>query len=227
MCIRDSSWRSATKSWLSTTKQLWNTRTPPGGTQRTPPAKPRDWDPGRAFGFGPPIGGLRNTRGGGNEEDGGGGRDDGGGGRRDDGGGNQIPGDPGWTDLQLELHPEILGEEAQPFTKESCKGPFMEKVKELFKLITERPPDSGSRRRFEKFNWTNVEDPSSKENGTFLALIMCHIALNTGPISVEQNGLVDFFKYPPAPTPPLVPGVAQQVPLKDHLIQGTKLDFSA
>ena len=226
---KDASWRSATKSWLSTNEQLWTTRTPPGGTQRTPPAKPhsRNWEPGRAFGFGPPIGGLRNTRGGGNEEDGGDGRDDGGGGRRDDGGGDQIPGDPGWTDLQLELHPEILGEEAQPFTKESCKGPFMEKVKELFKLITERPPDSGSRRRFEKFNWTNVEDPSSKENGTFLALIMCHIALNTGPISVEQNGLVDFFKYPPAPTPPLVPGVDQPVQLKDHLIQGTKLDFSA
>ena len=126
----------------------------------------------------------------------------------------------------LELDPEALGEEAQPYTKKSCKRPFLKKVKELFKTITERAPDSG--RRFEKFNLTNVEDPSSKENGTFLALILCHKELNTGPISVEQGGLLDFFGYPQiGPAAPIVPGVDQPIKLQDHLIQGTKLDLSA
>ena len=209
------------------------TRPPPGGLNRTPvnigAAASQKAGVAR-LGFG--IGGLVRPSsndpdpGGGGEGDGGGGGD-GSGGRGGHGG---TPITPGWTNIDLELDPVILGEEARPYTKESCKKPFLMKIKELFKEITERTALS-SGRPLEKFNWLpTAEDPTAKENGTFLSLIISHIVLNTGPVSLQQNGMLDFFRYPQVQVPvvPIDPNnVLPPLELNDHKIQGVKVDLTA
>ena len=205
---------------------------PPGGLTRTPvnttgaASQKSGVD---QFQFVPGLGLVppkSKDRGGGGAGDGGGGGDRGGG--RSGHGGTPVT--PGWTNIDLELDPVILGEEAKPYTKASCKRPFLKKIKELFKEITERTSVS-SGRPLEKFNWLpTAEDPTAKENGTFLSLIISHIVLNTGPVSFQQNGMVDFFRYPQVQVPvaPIDPNNVQPpFPLKDHMIQGVKVDLTA
>ena len=83
----------------------------------------------------------------------------------------------------------------------------------------------------EKFNWLpTAEDPTAKENGTFLSLIISHIVLDTGPVSLQQNGMLDFFRYPQVQVPvaPVDPNnVLPPLELNDHKIQGVKVDLTA
>ena len=201
---------------------------PPGGLNRTPvnsgaAASQKAGIAGQlGFGMGRLASANSNDPGGGGGAGDGGGGANGGGGRGGHGG---TPVAPAWTNIDLELDPVVLGEEARPYTKESCKKPFLMKIKELFKKITERSPGQP----LVKFNWLpTAEDPTAGENGTFLSLVISHIILNTGPVSVQPNGMVDFFRYPQVQLPvPIDPNDVPTLELDDHKIQGVKVDLTA
>ena len=163
-----------------------------GGLVRTP----SDKNPGNR-----PDGdqtGQRGGRGGGSGDPGGGGQ----GGAGDPGGGTPIT--PGWTHIEIELDPKILGEGAKPYSKESCKKPLLTRIKALFQRITGRATD--------KFRWGPEDESEPAENRTFLGLVLSHIGFQDGPVSVEEGGVIDMFSYSSSP-------VAS--------IQGVKIDLSA
>ena len=165
-----------------------------GGLVRTP----ADKNPGNRR-DGDQIG----QRGGpGSGDPGGGGQGGGQGGPGDPGGGTPIT--PGWTHIEIELDPKILGEGAKPYSKESCRKPLLTRIKALFQRITSRATD--------KFRWGPEDEAEPAENRTFLGLLLSHIAFQDGPVSIEEGGLVDMFSYSPSP-------VAS--------VQGVKVDLSA
>ena len=185
-----------------------------GGVQRTPP-------PTRAGGpaaVGQPAGRTPGPSTSSNNDPGGGG---GGGGGSQNPVGVATPVAPGWTNIEIVIDPKILGAAASPYTKQSCKEPFMVRIKALFQKITAR--------REKKFTWMPQEDEIAAENRIFLALVISHITYNQGPMSVEQNGLLDLFTYE---------AVQQQLNLDQLLeppaaaaatgcITGLKVDFSS
>ena len=146
------------------------------------------------------------------------------------GAGAATPVTPGWSNIEIAIDPKMLGESAKPYTKASCKNPFLTRVKALFQRITARPTD--------KFSWLPEEEGVPAENRTFLGLIISHIVLNEGPISVEQNGLIDMFTYAAPSQQVLDPNnlfepqagpapVVRPSHPSHRRIQGVKVDFSA
>ena len=192
---------------------------PGGGLQRTPAHAERTRGAGDQAAGG---------RAGDQSDDGvdpGGGGGEGGDPRR--GAGEATPIAPGWSNIEIVIDPKMLGESAKPYTKASCKKPFLTRVKALFKKITDRPTD--------KFCWLPEEEEIPAENRIFLGLVISHIVLNQGPISVEHNGLIDMFSYGQQLQQELDPSLLLNpadsappfIPPSDRRIQSVKVDLSA
>ena len=144
------------------------------------------------------------------------------------GGGNQAPRtgggtpiNPGWTNIEIIIDPKMLGPSASPYTKASCKAPFMTRLKALFQKIAARPMD--------KFNWMPQEEEIPAENRTFLGLVVSHIFYRKGPMSVDENGFLDMFTYAPVQQQPDVSDLVfePQGAAGSGRITGLKVDFSA